>query len=69
MYSKDRRAIKLELMKIKDSEYTNFLLQEKEMLDEKNEQQIGGSDLHFRNINETVDLEDEEEELDNDQNY
>ena len=66
MYSKDRRAIKLELMKIKDSEYTNFLLQEKEMLDEKNEQQIGGSDLHFRNINETVDLEDEEEELDND---
>ena len=68
MYSRDRRAIKLELMKIKDTEYTNFLLQEKEMLEEKNDQQIGGSDLHFRNINETVDLEDEEE-LDNDSNW
>ena len=29
-YAKERKAIKRELMKIKDTEYTNFLLQESE---------------------------------------
>ena len=41
MYQKERRAMKLELLKVKDSEYTTFLLQEKESIEAK-QQKLGG---------------------------
>lgn len=71
MYQKERRALKLEFLKVKDSEYTQFLLQEKDQLDAKNQNQIGGNDndedLRPRGINSSM-AEDEEEGLDEDSN-
>lgn len=48
-YAKERKAIKRELMKIKDTEYTNFLLQECE-----NFKRSGSTVGISKNINESV---------------
>jgi hypothetical protein len=56
-YAKERKAIKRELMKIKDTEYTNFLLQESENF------KRGGSSISINknnNINESGTSLDEE---------
>jgi len=57
-YVKERRALKKELIKIKDTEYTNFLLQESENVKAKLKQ--GGSAYRVNNsIADSQDLEDD----------
>jgi len=61
--SRERKLIKQELLKIKDTEYTQFLLNEKAILDSRLGNKIGGN-----GINETRDGDyDDEEESEEDE--
>lgn len=55
--SRERKMIKQELLKIKDTEYTQFLLNEKAILDQKVGNKIGGNGL-----NETMDDDDDDDD-------
>jgi len=62
--SRERKLIKQELLKIKDTEYTQFLLNEKAILDSRLGNKIGGNN----GINETRDGDyDDEEESEEDE--
>jgi len=61
--SRERKLIKQELLKIKDTEYTQFLLNEKAILDSKLGNKIGGN-----GINDTMDENDDDEDDESDEN-
>jgi len=54
--SRERKMIKQELLKIKDTEYTQFLLNEKAILDQKLSNKIGGN-----GVNDTMDDDEDDD--------
>ena len=59
--SSERKLIKQELLKIKDTEYTQFLLNEKAILDQKLGNKIGGN-----GVNDTMDDDENDDDDDSD---
>ena len=58
MYARERKELKRELLKLRDTEYTNFLLKENENI--KQLQRMGNNAINGSRVEEEDEAEDED---------